>query len=50
MWNVLKSKRFRNQAVIGVVIITVLLLAGQTFLSGKAEKATVNPEERSFPS
>src|SRR5512147_1744384 len=40
MLNALKSKRFRNRAMIGIVIVAVLLLAGQTFLSGEAQTTT----------
>ncbi len=44
MLSVLKSKRFRNRALIGIVVIAVLLLAGRTFLSAKANTATMNVE------
>ncbi|HEX2995874.1 MAG TPA: efflux RND transporter periplasmic adaptor subunit [Anaerolineales bacterium] len=40
MLNALKNKRIRNLAMIGVVIVAVILLAGQTFLSSKAQTTT----------
>ena len=44
MLNVLKGKRFRNRALTGIVVIAVLLLAGRTFLSAKANTATMDVE------
>lgn len=44
MLNVLKGKRFRNRALTDIVVIAVLLLAGRTFLSAKANTATMNVE------
>jgi multidrug efflux pump subunit AcrA (membrane-fusion protein) len=44
MLNVLKGKRFRNRTLTGIVVIAVLLLAGRTFLSARANTATMDVE------
>src|SRR6266542_2944093 len=46
MLNVFKSKRFRTLGIIGTVVIVALILAGKTFLSGKASTATMNADAK----